>query len=934
MKLLWLCLLTAVLAAAAGNRAETNGQGPAGVPSTANDSLHNGRYTLAPASDGSVSVRVEGLPEQTLTPQFTVMRSVSDPGYYRNFNHPDYLTAPRTAVRWSNYPPKEAASKRQPHLRGTSNPFLAGERTDLQARAAALRQGAICWDFDDQPAFALRAQVRLPGGNAEAEISFQLIAKSPGYYSVAFTGAPEMEIGRLVAVPQECAARGYRQFNYLMSETDLKLPRIHLADGRINSVLVVDPKESPFRLPDASSSRFGMMLQEAGGRLRPVALSPILGGPESKMAAGQGYQFTLRYVLRPGDWKDTYRYVARQIYGFRDLRDNSGPGPLNRTLENVIDYLADRNGRNFAMWDAQQKYYDYWTDKSGVLKPFSPLFGLGAAVVTDDEDFYRRRALPAVEFALSRTSNVFSPYDVFDNRQVKSHHRELGAPYLSAAQLVSLWEMFQKRTFALQACAERKTFSSAALADCLARYRLGGDGQHLEAAVRAADAAVRSKRFDGDSYMDFLEMFELTAHSRYLQAAVEGAYRQAAGMNLFPQVPDATLTVDRGDQAPIHWHSFGRHRLWGLPPPRPFPAPQQHVPAWRVSLIGIPSIAYRGEFWMNHHAQFLRLAFFSGDDFLRDLARWGMVGRFGNYPGDNRSQQSLVIERPDLPEHPIWELNFATINPGHAWEFAGEVLDFLVSDAFHRSRGAIDFPSESMQGSSFRVKVYGARPGRFYDDRQVRLWLPRQLATLDNQQIDYLAGYGQQKFYLALWNQSFAEEAVSVVLSENLVDCRGLHPARVWLQNRPQGAASVTDNRLQCKIPAKGIIAYAIDNVRVKTALQAKMTDPFAITLGPGSFVRCQAPFGNVYGMLLSMGRGLSSAFVYADALPENVISARLKYRQGSGPWQELADEVFPYEFSTGVQEDGGDFQCLLEIQSAREEIERSGMITLKLQDQ
>ena len=117
----------------------------------------------------------------------------------------------------------------------------------------------------------------------------------------------------------------------------------------------------------------------------------------------------------------------------------------------------------------------------------------------------------------------------------------------------------------------------------------------------------------------------------------------------------------------------------------------------------------------------MRTAGLAHDDFLRDIARWGMVGRFGNYPGDNRSQDSLVHELPDAVERMPWDWNFATVNAGDAWDFAGAVLDFIVSDAFERSHGAIDFPALSAAGSNFRVRIYGGKPGKFYDDEGVHL---------------------------------------------------------------------------------------------------------------------------------------------------------------------------------------------------------------------
>jgi len=83
--------------------------------------------------------------------------------------------------------------------------------------------------------------------------------------------------------------------------------------------------------------------------------------------------------------------------------------------------------------------------------------------------------------------------------------------------------------------------------------------------------------------------------------------------------------------------------------------------------------------------------------------------------------------------------------------------------------------------------------------------------------------------------------------------------------------------------------------------------------------------------MLLRAGQGLTSAFVYAEALAEQVIAARLRWRQGQGPWTELTDEIYPYEFSPELKDDAGDFECVFEIENVRQEIQVSQPITLKL---
>src|SRR5205823_9538382 len=85
--------------------------------------------------------------------------------------------------------------------------------------------------------------------------------------------------------------------------------------------------------------------------------------------------------------------------------------------------------------------------------------------------------------------------------------------------------------------------------------------------------------------------------------------------------------------------------------------------------------------------------------------------------------------------------------------------------------------------------------------------------------------------------------------------------------------------------------------------------------------------------MLMRAGRGLTSAFIYTEALPENVISARLRWRQGDGAWHEMDDDIYPYEFSPELRDDAGDFECVFEIEDVRQKIQRSPVITLSLAD-
>jgi hypothetical protein len=920
--------------------------------------ISNQIYEIQPAKDGSLEIKVGQEMSARLVPSFTVMVSGLDPGYHRN--NSNYLLAPRTSLRWEKYKQpleelnlwlqemgfevlvtEDAKGKRTwnygdgkmiltgQYAQGTTNPFLVGEQVDLLPSETLIEGRTIRWKFTSDSRFTFSASLTLPEGKGDPEISYQLSANKAGFYSAAFTGVPGVKEGNLV--PQTSSGRSGKQFNHVVAEVTEKLPRVQVSDGRKNFLLVVHPESIPFtdQLINFNTSRFGTMIRKENGVLTPVVFAPLMGAASSKMRAGESRSFKLFFVMRAEEWQSALRYVAEDIYGVRDQRDNSGSGSLSAAIARVRDYLADRNGKNYAMWHVEQKYYDYWSDQSGMFKPFSPLYGLSAAVVLDDEDFYRQRALPAVEFAISRATNVFAPYDLNDTGQVSKPSRQLGKPYVPLPQLVSLWEFYQRRTFAFRFLAEQ-VLPPSGIMDLLAFWKLSGDGAQLEKAKAAGEKGLKSE--SGGSYMDFLELYEATGDKRFLGAAKARIYTQiATGVNLFPKVPEEEIIYDKGDKVPVHAHSFGRHKAWGFPLPEGLPTVEQKAPAWRCSEIGLESFGpHRAELWPNHPPQILRIATCSEDRFLQTVARWGIVGRYANYAGDNRTERSLITEKPDAPEHPIWKLTYSSINPGHAWEFIGAMLDFRVTDCFDRSGQQIFFPGLTLAGSPFRVHAYGALPGRFYGQENAHLWCPPDLLEIDNQQIEWLAAWGNGKLYLAFWSQSFREEEVTVQINPKRATIATGAPLLSWENNQPRPGGTSSGQRMEFKIPAKGITAFAIEKADIKTTLQAKMFDPSAPKMGSESIKTVEAPFGKVHGMLLSMGRGLTNAFIYAEALPKDVIAARLRYRQGNGEWKTLQDEIFPYEFSVWLEDSVGDFEAVMEVDTKRLEKQESPTISLK----
>jgi hypothetical protein len=931
------------------------------IAASGSETLANEDYKLTLQEDGSVLVSNKEGSEARLSPTFAVMFSVKDPKL--GYNWSNFLLSPRWAVRWAAYqaPLSELNNwlKQEMKLKvavtedsqgkrvwdygegkakvigrdaeGTTDPFRVGERNDLLTARAAMEGGVIKWHFPESKDFTLSAEVSLLPEGGPPLISYALTANRSGFYSVIFTGMPGIAEADVVPVPQPAAGWNTNQAHFVMLEVNERLPRVHVSNGQQNYLAVVHPDSASWRddMPVRETSRFGSMIRKENDVYYPAIVAPVMGTEASKLQTGQKFDFKLLFCLREGAWNDAFRYVAEEIYEIRDMRDNSGPGPMHLAIGRVMDYLRDKNGKNFAQWDPEQKYYNYWSDQSGIFKPFSPIFGLSAAVVLDDEDFYRQRALPVVEMGISREGNVFAPYVIVKTGQAeKSMQRRLGSPYLSIPQLVTLWELYQGRTYAFKFYAEKQEGNR--MTDLLAQWRLAGDQAKLQ---MAKESALKAATRTGGDYFDFLEMYEATGDPVLLEAARRRLYTKISqNVNLFPTVPDKDVVFDKGGKVPVHYHSGGRHKRWGFPPPEGFPTSEKTVPAWRGSEIGLETFSHhRAELWLNHPPQFLRAAIHSNDDFLRTVARWAMVGRYGNYAGDNRTQRSLVTELPDAMENPLWMQNYTSFNPGHAWEVVGAMIDYLVTDCYDRSGQQIDFPGSSMAGGHFRVHAYGARPGKFYDEQNVQLWCPPDLLALDNPQLEWIAGWGNGKLYVAVWNQSFNEEKATLKFNPERAIFTDKAALRQWVENKEVTNTMKATPEMSFAVSPKGIVAFAIEGVELRKTLQARMFAEGGPKLGPDSVQTIESPFGKLHGLLLSMGPGLTNAFVYTDALPENVITARLKWRQGEGEWNTLEDGTFPFEFSMWLDEAKGDFQCEMEVETTGLEMKKSPVLSLSL---
>jgi len=805
----------------------------------------------------------------------------------------------------------------------TRDYFRAVSPALTMADKATENSGTIAWAFPAQPAFSLEATLE-PGAAGTLALHFILHIRQDGWYSVGFAGLPELSPDAADGIwqPWVWQEKRFPRVSYLSVEEMCPLPATLVEKNGATYGIVADPAEMPFRLPNLSAGniRCGVLLRNPAGMAQPMLFAPVLGNRDSWLRAGSTYDFRMQLVWRQTTLPATHRFIAEQLYKFKDYRENLSEN-LNTSLENMIGFAMDDRA---AGWDEELKGFDYTADVARTVKVVSGLHALSVAVITDNEAIYRRRAVPMTEFNLSRQRFLFSPDQGVNGQNASS---KLSGPGIEVAELAAN-EIFWRRlspVFAYFADSLRHhtrilNLSVPSPGDSWSNlaglFKMSGDSAILREAINKADVYIAarigrpqtdftasgadtpaggtrgmSSHFWTDyapQWMELLDLYEFTGLPRFLEAARQGAERYTQFIWFSPPVPDSLIVVG-----------------------------QQNIPAWRVSQTGlVPEAAntfpYNPAIFLTHFAaHLLRLSRYTGDPWFRSLARSAVVGRYSNFPGYTMNGSfGMSYARPDFPFrddlHGLFYYN-------HVWPQIALLLDYLVSDAFALSGGKINFPDAFVPAYAYlKSHIYGAVPGSFFGHDSVYLWMPRQLLSTGNGQLNYLSARGREKLCIALMNQSRKDVETTLQLSSTLV---GLDPGRAYPVHLISGDGAVTgattclDGKVRVKVPAGGMTALVIDSVTAEPGFQKK----YYAAVGPQSVAAPQAaaaryhfyqtPWGRLGGALLSAGPSLNTLYCWLEARPGQLAATQLHYRVDMGDWQTVEDRSYPFEFSIPIAE-------------------------------
>jgi hypothetical protein len=365
-----------------------------------------------------------------------------------------------------------------------------------------------------------------------------------------------------------------------------------------------------------------------------------------------------------------------------------------------------------------------------------------------------------------------------------------------------------------------------------------------------------------------------------------------------PRIPEEDVTVNPGGNAPVYWYLKSKGHT-------PMTAPEERVPAWRVSEIGLnpessgTMAGHRGIFMANYAPWMLRIAALTGDTLLHDVARSAVVGRYRNFPGYHiNTARTTIYERADYPLRDHKALSVNSFHYNHIWPHMSILVDFLVTDAFARSGGRIDFPAHFIEGYAYlQSKFYGDRPGKFFDRDDAVLWLPRRLIKSGSVEINTLVARGRDRLYLAFTNQSAEPVTTEVALSAAILPQLSgrTHRTRVF---RDGSATELRDGRLTVTVPPMGLTAIEVEGLAVTPKFQDRLVGARAADAWRRDHV--ELPFGGTHAMILNFGPAATTAYVYLQADEAQFRQVALTYAI-AGRRTTLTDTAYPFEFTVPV---------------------------------
>ncbi|HEY4287826.1 MAG TPA: SGNH/GDSL hydrolase family protein [Puia sp.] len=851
---------------------------------------------------------------------------------------------------------------------------------DLMARSYEVKDNRLIFFFAGGGAAKVSLVVKFVPGQPAPVFEMGFEAYRPGNYSLGFAGMPQVDSSALdfVYQPLTWSWKRFPSRFALTEEAYANTAAVFTNHHGYSEGLAVSLSDIPYRYALAAqwnnagkasnkfwsvfpadgpkaNSLFGLAIRNPAGKAQPSVFAPLPGTAGSYLKKGDKFHISLVYLLCPGDWQKGTSWLLGSIFHYRSERENVNVS-LNTTLDNMLDFAMNDV---YSGWNETLKASNYQFDAPGTVKNVSALHPLSLALLTGNEDILRRRAMPMIEYVMSREKFLYSTSDTPGQTQSPSHL--LKGPCADIGELVGLDELTGGGTPAFAVEADRLFGKKRQLnmntetgggswQDYLARYRLHHRTADLQKAVEGAKAYLQQvyyhysrSFFDspglkdkgagfttdyGYRIYDLFELFLETKDRVFLEAAATGARQLLLWTRSNPAPPAGNIVVNKGGEVRGIFPGRRVSALEGspfVPGDETSRVPEVKIPAWQTSLNGLvpeaPNTYAFGPVMLAHHAAWLlRLAHYTGDTLFRDAAYNAIVGRYANFPGYYvTSLHTDVYQRADYPRHPFQDVKYNAIFYNHVWPQLALLVDFLVSDFFFRSDGKIDFPGTYAPGYAFlSSQVYGARRGTVMGNGNVQLWMPSRALALDGVAFNYLMGHNERDVFIAFANTSNKTVTEHIRLNRDVIAWEKDKRYAIVLYDRDGKGVNgeMVNGVLSVELEAGGLSCVQVRGI-FGSGLPAAVA-PGRAGDGSGSgreddgsgsgrgdggnkFIRYASgedSLATVTAMIIQPNATMAVFYAYCNKTEKDWKECSLRYRLNNrGEWRTVRDLAYPFEF-------------------------------------
>lgn len=807
----------------------------------------------------------------------------------------------------------------------TANLFEAGHSFKWHAQQVERIGQTYKFIFPAYNGHQLKAEIALDTRTGLPKLTYNFTPADSGYYSIGFVGAPKINPLKANAIwqPMIWNEKRFPDRSYMTLAFRCPLPTTLVQYSNQVLGVIASPEEFPFQpLPRLDNSRFGVALRNEEGKASPMLFSPVLGGEGSFMIPNDTYTFNSFLYVKPSSLTDAYEDIARRVYQFSDIRTNTTVS-LNRTFENIIDYGMSK----WSFWVDSLKGCGYSTDVPGAVKNVSSLNPLTLALATDRSELYHERAYPTIEYMMSREKFLFS---LDPKQKIQSPSRNLTGPAAPVSELASLYQISEYKSNLFVDLAQKEYYRDRARnleyvergdrwQNTMALYRATKDSIFLKKLIAQADKylmeRVKKKEvsfgngsncfFWPDFSLDWISMLELyeeTGKDRYIKAAHQGARDYLQYIWFAPQIPSDTLTVNPDGQAPAYWYLASKGHI-------PMEAKPEKVAAWRLSEIGLTPESsgtcsgHRAIFMANYAPWLLRICGYTDDQFLREVARSAIIGRYENFPGYHmNTARTTVYEKKDYPLRPFKELSVNSFHFNHIFPLASTLLDYLVADTWLRSEGEIDFPSVFIEGYAYlQNKGYGHKKGIWYGD-SVNLWMPSGVIELSGIQTNYLTARVEGAFYVAFLGENLQDNSLVAQLNQEhfSTNLNDIHVVEIWKNGRWKKLEKLQNGQLKLNLKKRDFQVFRIKGLNPISNFQEQIFQKGH----QWNEYKADIPLGKTHASIISIARQFQTFYAYLEQDDQDILAADIFLKLDEGEWQKISDKQYPFEFTLSVPEE------------------------------